>query len=144
MKKPRVLFICVHNAARSQMAEEFLRLHGGDRFEADSAGFEPGRLVPLAVEAMREKGIDLSGKQPKSVFDLYKAGALYDYVITVCNETEHACPVFPGVTRREHWPFPNPSEIQNGPGSHEEKLEKVRAIRDGVEARIKAWLEESR
>jgi arsenate reductase (thioredoxin) len=140
MKKPSVLFICVHNAARSQMAEEFLRMHGGDRFTADSAGFEPGTLLPLVVEAMREKGVDISAKKPKSVFDLYKSGALYDYVVTVCNETEHACPVFPGVTKREHWPFPNPSEIQHGPGTDEEKLARIRPIRDEIEARIKAWL----
>jgi len=89
--KQRVLFICVHNSARSQMAEAFLDEICGDQFEAHSAGLEPGTLNPLAVEAMREIGIDISQKQTQSVFDVFKSGELFSYVITVCDETRSGC-----------------------------------------------------
>jgi len=131
MDKLRVLFICTQNSGRSQMAEEFLRKFAGDSFEVESAGLEPAAGVnPLVVEVMREVGIDLSHKKPQSVFDLFKAGRLYDYVITVCDsESEGRCPIFPGVTNRWHWPFPDPATVE---GAHEEKLTQVRAIRDYV------------
>ena len=94
----RVLFVCVHNSARSQMAEAFLNHLAGDRFEAESAGLEPGDLNPLAVEVMREVGIDISGNQTKSVFQFYKENRLYKYVVAVCDEAAQTCSIFP---RRE-------------------------------------------
>ena len=130
----RVLFICVHNSARSQMAEAYLKRFGGDRFEVESAGLEPGAINPLVVEVMKEEGIDLAGKKTNSEFEFFKEGRLYDYVITVCSkEAEERCPVFPGINRRLHWPFEDPSRFQ---GSREERLEKTRAVRDQIKARI--------
>ena len=135
--KARVLFVCIHNSARSQMAEAFVNHLCGDRFEANSAGFEPGKLNPLAVDAMREKGIDISNNKTKSVFDLFKAGQIYRYVITVCDESNaERCPVFPGITTRDHWSFPDPSALG---GTYEEKLARTREIRDTIERKIKEW-----
>lgn len=135
MENVRVLFICTQNSGRSQMAEEFLRSFAGDSFEVESAGLEPAAEVnPLVVEVMREVGIDLAHKKPQSVFDLFKAGRLYDYVITVCDsESEGRCPIFPGVTNRWHWPFPDPATVE---GTHEEKLAQVRAIRDYIREHV--------
>jgi arsenate reductase len=138
--KQKVLFICVHNSARSQMAEAFLNLACPDYFEAHSAGLEPGTLNPLAVEAMKEIGIDISGKKPQGVFDVFMSGQLFSYVITVCDESEAAsCPIFPGVTRRLHWSFADPAALA---GSREESLEETRKIRDQVRARIEMWCDE--
>ena len=118
--KQRVLFICVHNSARSQMAEAFLGEICGDQFEAHSAGLEPGELNPLAVEAMREIGTDISQRQTQSVFDVFKSGELFSYVITVCDETSaERCPIFPGVAKRLHWSFPDPAALT---GTREERL----------------------
>jgi len=110
-RKIRVLFICTHNSGRSQMAEAYLKANGGDAFEVESAGLEPAAAVhPLVVEVMREEGFDLSGNKPQSAFELYRAGRLYDYVITVCEaSTDARCPVFPGIARRWNWPFPDPA-----------------------------------
>src|SRR5947207_7354442 len=108
--KHRGLVICVHNSARSQIAEAFLDKICGDQFEAHSAGLEPGKLNPLAVEAMREIGIDISQKRTQSVFDAFKLGELFSYVISVCDETSaERCPICPGVPKRVHWPFPYPT-----------------------------------
>ena len=105
--RKRVLFVCVHNSARSQIAEAFLNTLAGDRFEAVSAGLEPGTLNPLAVEVMKEVGIDISKNRTKSVFDLYAAGALFSYVIAVCDaEAAQRCPIFPGITKTIVWSFP--------------------------------------
>src|SRR5213083_181926 len=118
--KQKVLFICVHNSARSQIAEAFLDKICGDQFEAHSAGLEPGKLNPLAVEAMREIGIDISKKQTQSVFDVFKSGALFAYVITVCDETSaERCPIFPGVARRLQWSFPDLSALS---GTREKRV----------------------
>jgi len=135
MDKLKVLFICTQNSGRSQMAEEFLRQFAGDSFEVESAGLEPAEAVnPLVVEAMREVGIDLSHKKPRSVFELFQAGRLYNYVITVCDsQSEGRCPVFPGVTHRWHWPFPDPAATQ---GTHAEQLAQVRAIRDDIREHV--------
>jgi arsenate reductase len=134
--KKRVLFVCIHNSARSQMAEAFLNQVCGDEFEAHSAGLEPGNLNPIVVEAMKEIGIDISAKPTKAVFDMFKSGKMFAYVITVCDEASaERCPIFPGVTTRLHWSFPDPSAIQ---GTHEEKLAKTREIRDMIKAKIKA------
>ncbi len=136
--RPRVLFVCVHNSARSQMAEAWLRHLYGDRFEAESAGLEPGVLNPLAVEVMREVGIDISNRRTQAVLDLVKAGRLYAYVITVCDETAaERCPIFPGVTRREHWSFPDPARFT---GTPEEQLAQARQVRDAIRARIEEWV----
>ena len=142
MQKYKVLFICVHNSARSQMAEAWLDHLYGDLFEAHSAGFEPRSLNLLAVEAMKEVGIDISRQKPKSVFDLVKAGMIFSYVITVCDETsEEMCPIFPGITTRLHWSFLDPSTLT---GTTEEKLEKVRNIRDEIRRSIEKWCQQLR
>ena len=138
--KQKVLFICVHNSARSQMAEAFLNALCGDQFEAHSAGLEPGNLNPLAVEAMREIGIDISHNQTQSVFDVFKSGELFAYVITVCDESSaERCPILPGVTHRLHWSFPDPAGLS---GSREERLAGTRKIRDQIRARIETWCDE--
>jgi arsenate reductase len=139
--KKLVLFVCIHNSARSQMAEAFLNQICGEAFEAHSAGLEPGRLNPLVVEAMQEAGIDISQNQTKSVSDILKTGRTFDQVITVCDETSaERCPIFPGVTRRLHWGFPDPSGFL---GTHEEKLAKTREVRDAIKSRIEAWCAET-
>lgn len=136
----KVLFICVQNSARSQMAEAFLNDACRDEFEAESAGLEPGTLNPLAVAVMREIGIVISAKPTKSAFDLFKAGRLYSYVITVCDETSaERCPIFPGNARRLHWSFPDPAALK---GTWEERLAGTRAIRDAIRAKIAAWCQE--
>src|SRR6266705_1596852 len=136
----KVLFICVHNSARSQMAEAFLNELCGDQFEAHSGGLEPGKLNPLAVEVMREIGIDISQNQTQSVFDVFKSGELFAYVITVCDESSaERCPTFPGGTRRLHWSFPDPAALS---GTHAERLEGTREIRDQIRARIEMWCDE--
>ncbi len=141
MDKKRVLFVCVHNSARSQMAEAFLNALAGDRFEAMSAGLEPGTLNPLVVQVMKEAGIDISHNQTKSAFDLYKKGELFSYVITVCDAASaEICPLFPGlVTPRIHWSFADPSSFT---GTYEEKLAQTRAVRDAIKTKIEEWLRE--
>jgi arsenate reductase len=137
MKKIKVLFICVHNSARSQMAEAFLKHLAGDRFEVKSAGLEPGVLNPLVVEAMKEIGIDISHNKTKSVQEF--SNESFDYVITVCDATSGArCPFFPGKTKRLHWEFEDPSGFT---GTNEEKLQKIRAVRDAIRKKIKDWIE---
>jgi len=138
--KKKVLFICIYNSARSQMAEAFLNQICGNVFEAHSAGLEPGKLNPVVIKVMREVGIDISGNSTRSVFDMFKSGKMFSYVITVCDEAsaEH-CPIFPGVTKRLHWSFPDPSAIQGTPA---EKLARTREIRDQIKAKIEAWCEE--
>ena len=138
--KQKVLVICVHNSARSQMAEAFLNDICGDHFEAHSAGLEPGTLNPIAVEAMREVGIDILHKGTQSVFDVFKSGELFVYVITVCDETSaERCPIFPGVTTRLHWSFPDPAALT---GTREERLAGTREIRDQIRERIEMWCDE--
>ena len=138
--KKKVLFVCIHNSARSQMAEAFLNRACGDYFEAHSAGIEPGKLNPVVVEAMLEIGIDISGNMTKSVSDFLKSSQIFSYVITVCDETSaERCPIFPGVTTRLHWGFPDPSAIQ---GTHDEKLARTREIRDMIKAKIESWCNE--
>jgi arsenate reductase len=138
VNKKKVLFICVHNSARSQMAEAFLKQMAGDRFEVESAGLEPGRLNPVVVEVMKEIGIDLSQNKAKSVFDFYKAGKKYDYIITVCDESQAGqCPVFPGGGQKLHWGFDDPAGFN---GDHDERLEKTRKVRDEIQRRIEEWL----
>ena len=138
--KKKVLFICVHNSARSQMAEAFLNRVCGQEFEARSAGLEPGMLTPVVVQVMREVGIDLSGNQTKSVFDMFKSGVIFAYAITVCDEASaERCPIFAGVTKRLHWSFRDPSSFQ---GTPEERLAMTREVRDAIKAKIEDWCEE--
>jgi arsenate reductase (thioredoxin) len=140
VKKDKILFVCVHNSARSQMAEALLKKIAGDRFDVESAGLEPGVLNPLAVEVMKEIGIDISQNKTKSAFDLFKEGSLYTHVITVCDETSaEKCPFFPGITSRLHWSFADPSSFT---GTWEEKLEKTRQVREDIREKITAWLKE--
>ena len=137
--KPRILAICIHNSARSQMTEEFIRKAAGDRVEVTSAGLEPGNLNPVVVELLKEDGIDITGKETKSVFDLHASGERFDYVIAVCDkEAAERCPIFPAEKERLHWPFPDPSKAE---GSLEEKLAYVRPIRDEIRARAYAFVE---
>jgi arsenate reductase len=124
------------------MAEGLLRHLAGDSFHVESAGFEPRPLLPSAIRAMQLLGIDIAGAQSKTVFDLYRAGRTFDFVVTVCDEsTAEQCPIFPGVCQRIHWSFPDPSAVL---GSDEEKLQAAIEIRDQIRRRIEAWLEERR
>ena len=130
--KKKILFICVHNSARSQMAEAWLNETCGESFEAQSAGLEPGVINPLA-----EVGIDLSQKKTQAVFDVWKSGQLFQYVITVCSDADaQGCPIVPGVATRLHWPFRDPSQLT---GSDDEKMAEVRKIRDAIRERIERW-----
>lgn len=137
MPKQKVLFVCIHNSARSQMAEAWLNHLCGDFFEAQSAGLEPGVLNSLVVEVMKEEGIDISHKKTQAVFDLFKRGEHFSYVITVCDEASaERCPIFPGLTQRLHWSFPDPSKAS---GSDKEKLLQIRPIRDDIKQKIENW-----
>lgn len=126
-----VLFLCTHNSARSQMAEGLLRHLAGDRYEAASAGTEATQVRPLAIRAMAELGIDIAGHESKTV-DRYRERS-FDLVITVCDQANESCPVFPGAPRRLHWSFPDPSKA---PGSEEEQLALYRQVRDAIRERI--------
>jgi arsenate reductase len=137
MDKIKVLFVCIHNSFRSQMAEAWLNHCCGDRFEAQSAGLKPSSLNPLAVQVMSEYGIDISRNKTKSVFDFVKKGDIFSYVITVCDESSaEQCPVFPGVIHRLHWSFPDPAALT---GSREEKMEAIRKIRDDIKNTVMKW-----
>ena len=137
-----VLCLCVHNSARSQMAEAYFRKFGADLFQAESAGLEPGVLNPYVIRALREEGIDISGKKTQDVFDLYKAGRTYAYVITVCSkEATDRCPIFPGMSQRLHWPFPDPSTFK---GSEEEVMALVRDVRDALRDKVRDFVAEVR
>lgn len=139
MIKKRVLFICVHNSARSQIAEELLRKSAGDRFEIDSAGLEPGKLNQNVVKVLREdEGLDISDKETKAAFDLLKQGKRYNYVITVCDEASaEKCPVFPGAKEYIHWSFPDPSKFN---GSEDEIIKKTRDVKDQIKQKINEFL----
>ena len=138
MNKEKILFICVHNSARSQIAEAYFNYFIDNEYTAESAGIEPGTLNQLVVEVMKEDGIDISNNKTKSVFDFYKEGRLYSYVITVCDkEAAEKCPIFPGKTKRIHWSFKDPSQVT---GNKEEQLEIVRKIRDQIKEQIKKFI----
>jgi arsenate reductase (thioredoxin) len=127
----RVLFLCTHNSARSQMAEGLLRQLGGDRFEAFSAGTEATHVRPLAIRAMAELGIDIAQQESKTM-ERY-LDQPFDKVITVCDQANEACPVFFGARERLHWSFPDPSKAT---GTETEQLATYRAVRDAIRARI--------
>lgn len=137
-KRPRVLFLCTHNSARSQMAEAFLRKYGHDAFEAHSAGLEPTEIHPLTRQVMDEIGIDLLAQGHRSKgLDEYFVKLHVGYLITVCNNAEANCPTLPGVSVREYWGFDDPATHE---GTAEERLNKFREIRDQIEARVQAFI----
>ena len=133
-EKKRVLILCTGNSARSQMAEGLLRHDAGDRFEVVSAGVEPSHVRPHAIEVMREVGIDISNHRSKSVNEF--TGEDFDYVITVCDNANERCPLFPGNTRRIHWSFDDPAEAE---GEDPEKLAVFRRVRDEIRDRLRAF-----
>ena len=135
MDRRRILFLCTHNSARSQMAEGLLRHLAQDRFEAYSAGTEAARVRPLAIRAMAELGIDISAQASKAL-ERY-LGAPFDAVITVCDQANEACPVFFGAKKRLHWSVPDPSQAT---GTEEEQLAVYRSVRDALRARIEQEL----
>jgi len=135
----KVLFLCVHNSARSQMAEAYARLYGGGKVEVESAGLEPGKLNPFVVRALAEDGIDISGKATQDVFALFKAGRTYDHVVTVCSkEAAERCPIFPGRAERHHWPFDDPSTFA---GSEAQVMARVRQVRDAIKEKVREFVE---
>jgi len=137
---PKVLFVCTHNSARSQMAEAYLKKFTEDRFEVESAGIEPGKLNPYVVRALAEEGIDISGHKTQGVFDLLKAGRSYNFVIAVCSkEAADRCPIFPGRSKRLIWSYPDPSTFT---GSDEEIMAQVREVRDAIKARVNQFSQE--
>jgi arsenate reductase len=139
MEKPKVLFLCTHNAARSQMAEAFLKKFAGDRFEVFSAGYELREIDPYVQRVMAEVGLDLSGQRSKSVVE-FLGKMTVGYLIIVCDKLEENCPVtFPGFRYRLYWPFEDPVALV---GSDAEKLAKFREVRDQIAARLKLWLRE--
>lgn len=129
--KVRVLFLCTHNSARSQMAEGWLSARHGDRFDAYSAGTEATHVRPLAIRAMEEADVDIAGQESKTL-DRY-LGQRWDAVITVCDQANEACPFFPGAKERLHWSLPDPSKAT---GMEEERLAVYREVRDELRARI--------
>ncbi len=136
--KLKVLMVCVHNSARSQMAAAWVNHLYGDCMEAESAGLQPGELNPLAVRVMQEVGIDISGSGTRDVFEVVRTGHPFSYVVTVCDEaTAEKCPPFVGVQEVVHWDFPDPAAQQ---GDEEKKLQKFREIRDALRRRIEEWV----
>jgi len=136
--KLKVLFVCIHNSARSQMAEALLKHHGKKNFEVESAGLEPGKLNPLAVSALQKMNIDISDNETNSVFDFITQKREYNFVITVCDESSSVrCPYFPGDCERLHWSFEDPSSLT---GTHSEKLRKTIEIRNEIEYKIKDFI----
>lgn len=138
LEEVKVLFVCIHNSARSQMAEAYLNAFDPGKFNAESAGLQPGELNPIVVKVMMEEGMDLSNNETKSVQDFLNAGKSYDYVIAVCDGASAAeCPVFSGSGEKIHWAFNDPSSLA---GTEEEKLESTRIIRDEIKNKIENWI----
>jgi len=138
MIKTKILFVCIHNSARSQMAEAFVNTLGRNNLSAESAGLEPGHLNPFAVKSMAEIGIDISKNKTKDVTEFINNGKQFDYVITVCDETSgERCPVFPGNSIRLHWTFEDPSSFT---GTDEEKLLKIAKVRDAIKLKVEEFI----
>ena len=138
MDRTKILFVCIHNSARSQMAEAFVNTYFGDKYTAESAGLEPGKLNPLVVKSIAEIGIDISKNPTKDVFTFFQEGRKFDYVITVCDEASgQKCPIFPGALKKINWSFEDPSALT---GSEEEKLVKIASIRDSIKAKVDEFL----
>ena len=140
MNKPRVLFLCTGNSARSQMAEAFLRAYAGEHFEAHSAGLEPkGYILPDVLEVMKERGLDMTGQTSKGVQE-YLGKTIFAHTITLCGDAEENCPaVFLSMGKHEHWPFNDPAKVQ---GNEAERLAAVRIVRDEIDQQIIRWLQE--
>ena len=134
----KVLFVGVQNSGRSQMAEAWMNHLCSERFLAQSAGITPARVInPQVVKVMQESDLDISGKIPRSVFDVYKSGEMFSYIITVCDQASaEQCPVFLGLIKQLHWSFPEPSGIT---GTEEEILKGIRRIRDSIRDKILSW-----
>jgi len=142
MIQRKILFVCIHNSARSQMAEAFLNQLGGEALIAESAGLEPGKLNPNVVKVMQEIGIDISKNPTKDVFDLFRQGKVYQAVVTVCDAASaETCPIFPGMVKRLGWSFADPSSFT---GTSEEILEKTRKVRDEIKEKVLAFIEEAK
>ena len=136
----RVLFVCEHNSARSQIAEAFLENLGGTVFEVESCGIEAGTINPLVVEVMTEKGYDLREKSTQTALSLLKLGKSFDIIVTVCSQAAgEQCPIFPGKALRMNWPFDDPSKVE---GDHDTRLAAVRKIRDLIEEKINKFVQE--
>jgi arsenate reductase len=138
MNKPRVLFLCTGNSARSQMAEAFLKAYAGEHFEVHSAGLEPkGFILPEVLAVMKERGIDMTKQTSKSVKE-YLGKTVFAHTITVCGDAEENCPaIFLNMGQHEHWPFDDPAKFQ---GTDTEKLEFTRKVRDQIDERLRHWL----
>ncbi len=137
---PKVLFVCTHNSARSQMAEAYLKKFAGDKFDVESAGLEAGNLNPYVVRALREDGIDIAGHPTQDVFALLKQGRFYNFVVAVCSkEAADRCPIFPGRAKRMVWSYPDPSTFT---GSDGEIMTQVRVVRDAIRERIHQFVQE--
>jgi arsenate reductase len=132
----RVLILCTANSARSQMAEGLLRQIAGETMAVMSAGAKPSIVNPLAIQAMAERGIDISGHRSKHLNEF--TSQTFDYVITVCDNAAETCPVFPGRAERIHWSFPDPAAVE---GSDEERLQSFRQVRDALETTFQAWFD---
>jgi arsenate reductase (thioredoxin) len=132
------MFICIHNSARSQMCEAFVRHYADSQFDVHSSGIESGNLNPLVVKAMEEIGISMAGQYAKPVKEYIARNEHFDYVVTVCDESNaERCPLFPGKHERLHWGFPDPSALS---GTEAEKMAGIRPIRDAIEHKVKNWL----
>lgn len=130
----KVLFVCVHNSARSLMAEAFLNRLGGEYFEAESAGLEEGVLNPMVVRVMDEIGIDISNNMTDSVFDFYRKGKAFTIVVKVCDEMNgQRCPIFPSALHTLNWNIEDPADFK---GTEEEKLQETRRVRDEIKGRV--------
>ena len=137
MSKTKVIFLCTHNAARSQMAEAFLRKYAGDYFDVYSAGFDPKPIHPLTIKVMKEIGYDLSNQQPKDLWQLIR-NEYFGIAITVCKRSEEEdCPTIPGTSTRLYWNIEDPAAFE---GTEEEKLAKFREVRDQIHERVKGFL----
>ncbi len=136
VKKPKVLFLCVENRARSQMAEALLRSYAGDQFEVYSAGLEPNPIHPYVYQVMEEVGLDLKGHYSKGVDDFLNK-MYFGILITVCAKAEEKCPTFPGLGERHYWPIEDPVAFE---GNEQEKLEKFREARDEIKRHVLTWL----
>jgi arsenate reductase (thioredoxin) len=137
-QKPRVLFLCTGNSARSQMAEAILSKIAGESFEVYSAGLEPKGVHPKTIQVLKEIGIDWSQAQSKSLNE-FLGKIHFGFLITVCSRAEEKCPIFPGMGQRLHWPFDDPAAVQ---GSEADQLAAFRSVRDQIEAKIGSWLAE--
>jgi arsenate reductase len=136
--KKNVIFVCIHNSARSQIAEAYLKHFAGEKYEVRSAGLEPGKLNPVVVKAMALDGIDISGHTTNSVDEFIDGHIKFDFVVTVCDETAaEACPFFPGQGTRLHWGFQDPSSLS---GTEEEKLARTIQIRDQIKGKVKEFV----